>query len=54
MVDRVPVVLHGDRPLGPVHGALRAGERALQRRAPGLFRAVKSVKGALLGHRVRP
>lgn len=54
MVDRVPVVLHGDRPLGQVHGALRAGERALRRHAPALFGAVKSVKGALLGHRSRP
>ena len=48
------MTLHGDRPLGPVRGALRVGERALMNRAPGLFRLVKSAKSALIGKRARP
>jgi phytanoyl-CoA hydroxylase len=54
VVNEVPVTLHGDRPLGPVGGALRAGERTLTRSAPGLFRLMKSVKGAVVGRRARP
>ena len=54
LVNEVPVTLHGDRPLGAVGGALRVGERTLMRRAPALFRGMKSIKGALLGKRARP
>ncbi len=54
LVNEVPVTLHGDRPLGAVGGALRVGERTLIRRAPALFRGMKSIKGALLGKRARP
>lgn len=54
VVNEVPVTLHGDVPLGPVAGALRAGERRLMHGAPGLFRFVKSVKGVVAGNRARP
>jgi phytanoyl-CoA hydroxylase len=54
VVNEVPVTLHGDRPLGPVGGALRVGERRLMNSAPGLFRAMKSVKTAMVGKRARP
>jgi phytanoyl-CoA hydroxylase len=54
VVNEVPVTLHGDEPLGPVAGALRAGERRLMHGAPGLFRFMKSVKGVVAGNRARP